>query len=268
LKNILKNIVSEPLLHFLLLGSLIYVYYTFTQQTQNTSQNKSLIIVNKQDIQHLSTSFTSKLSQKPTPVIVNALIQKDIQDKILVNEAYALGLDKENPQTKDALQKKMNFIINAESNIQEPSETQLKEYYFKNKQDYSVKTSFSLYFIHFDHQLKDSQNNYFYKLLPFIEKEKIAKKINNKSRQWLKKEFGNYFVQQLLLMKKGFWSKAIYSKNGMEFVYITKYLTTTPLPFDDVQERVYNDYKNERRKQNYDKIYTTFRNTYSVHVTQ
>lgn len=263
LTKIVKKILLEPLLHFLLLGTLIYLYYNFTQQTQTKPQ----IIITKQDIQQLKKNFVQKFSQQPTPTIINALIQKEIQNKILIKEANKLELDKGNKESKNSLIKKMNFILNAKSAIQEPTEQELREYYLKHKTDYARKTSFSFYFIHFNN-LNKSQSDDFYSLLQFADKRQIAKKINDKSTSWLKKEFGNYFTIKLLLLQKGVWHKAIHSNKGMEFVYITDYNTTDILPFDDVQERVYNDYKRQLHKKNYLSAYLTLFNTYIISIEQ
>ena len=104
--------------------------------------------------------------------------------------------------------------------------------------------------------------------MQLADKTQVAKKINNKSISWLQKEFGNYFVTKLLLLQKGVWHEAVHSNKGMEFIYITDYNTTDVFPFDDVQERVYNDYKRELSKKNYASSYATLFNKYLISIEQ
>jgi parvulin-like peptidyl-prolyl isomerase len=239
----LKNIIKEPLLHFLLLGGALYIFYTFNTlyDTPSATQNSQKTTLCKEQIDQLQKSFTKEFGKKPSPQMTALLVQQEQTKELLLNEAYRRKLYKEDKRVQKLLLDKMHFLLNAAIQTKEPTENALREYYKKHIKEYSKRENISFYRLHFA-KLTKKQREDFYNLAHTLQDFSDFQKISDMPVKNIQKSFGNYFLQQILQLQKGVLSHAIPSKEGYEFVYITDYNTSTPYSFDTVEERVRRDY--------------------------
>jgi len=262
----LKNIIKEPLFHFLLLGGLLYYFYTLNAVDDVSPINKKEeIYLSKEKVDLLSKEFEKEYEVNATKDIVSLLILKEQNRDVLLKEAYKLKLYKDDKKIDDILLKKMNFIINAAINSKEPSEKILREYYEKNIKDYSQKETMSFYIIEF-HHLSKQKSAEFYTLIKPLKDFHTVKQVKSKTAQEHKDIYGTYFADKITKLKKGTWSKALPTKSGMAFIYISDYRVLQPYLFDEVEERVYEDYKKEQRVINYEKRMQAFESAYKFQI--
>ena len=70
--------------------------------------------------------------------------------------------------------------------------------------------------------------------------------IKNISFKEMKTDYGNYFASQVFKLKQNLWHKEIISKYGVHLIYVTDKKIAEPYLFDEVQDRVYEDYLQEQ----------------------
>ena len=89
----IKKYLQEPLLHFLVLGGLIFLFYAYVNDGF-TEENKKIVISQaKQD--QLTYIWQKKHMRKPTKIELQELMEGEIYAQIMSREAVKLGLDKE-----------------------------------------------------------------------------------------------------------------------------------------------------------------------------
>jgi parvulin-like peptidyl-prolyl isomerase len=168
-----------------------------------------------------------------------------------------------------------SIMINSSKKI-EPSEKELFEYYKKNIEDYSKIITLSFAQIYFSNR-KDKKVAKTFTLLKiahikpsqassFGEKFIKSNHIKNISFKELKNSYGNYFASQVFQLKKGLWHKGIISKYGIHLVYVTEKKVETIYPFDEVQDRVYQDYLREQKENKEQKSYQVIKAQYILKV--
>jgi hypothetical protein len=216
-----NKIFHEPLLHFLILGLVLYVYNTNSLKTDSEK-----IISIKKAINESEEMMAYK-----------------IYTEVLLQEAYNLGLEKQDEVITQRLIRQMEFIL-VEQNIKEPSEEVLYEYYIKNIAEYSVVDKVSFYYFEFD----SIDSKLFKEKQKMIDAVKVtefkdAKYLKDQDRESLEKKFGRYFTRNILKQNSKVWSKAIPSKNLIYLVHIDKKIVLDPLDFEMVEDRVYKDYQ-------------------------
>ena len=253
--NFIIKVLKEPLIHFLLLGSFIYLVYIYTQEpTQNIQEE---ITLQTYEIQALKDGYKKKHHKDINSEELKAYSAQALYEKKLLDEAYALNLHKESKEISQILLKQMKFIRQNRSIFKEPTEEELLAYYKKNIQEYSQtdKISFShIYFLN----AKDKDIKKLYEITTtvgidphnaayFGNASSISNYLDNVTQDEIQKSFGKYFTKQLFTLKSGIWHKAIHSKNGVHLVYVRNKMTGKPYPFDDVLERVYQDFLLEKR---------------------
>jgi len=267
LKNIIRNFIREPLVHFLLLGAFIYLFYSLNAVDKNApvQNQKQEISLGKNEINELKRSYASEFHQKPDASILSALIKKALEKKILLQEAYGLELYKNDTKIDNILLKKMHFILNSTASQTQPDESELKAYYTQHIKDYSQRKNISFYLIHFDSLSKKAQKD-FYELLQKSSNFSAYKEIKKQTKEQIRSRFGNYFTTTIFQAKKEKWLPALPSKKGLEFVYLVDYDTLEPYPFEEVQERVLQDFQTQRRAKSRQKTLKQMQNSYAIRV--
>ena len=253
--NIIKKTLKEPLIHFLLLGSLIYLFYIYTQESTQNIQEE--ITLQSYEIQALKDKYKKKNTKDINNEELEAYSEHALYEKKLLNEAYKLNLYKQSKEISQILLKQMKFIRHNKSLFKEPTEEELLTYYKKNIQEYAQidKLSFShIYFLN----TKDKGIAKIYEIATtvgidpnkagyFGNASSISNYLDDVTQDEIQKSFGKYFAKQLFSLKSGVWHKAIHSKHGVHLVYVRDKVTGEPYPFDDVLQRVYQDFLQEKQ---------------------
>ena len=239
-----NKILREPLIHFLLLGFVLYLYYN--EVTIKETLPSSTVEVSQSEKNEIEKNYKRAHKEKITPEQLILEVQFKLHEKILLQEAYRLNLDKEDSGIKKRLLQQMEFILNNSESFLEPTEEQLHLYYQKNIIDYS-----HLEFISFNYitssDLDDASLVHTLRLIKYLDAKAIQgeKKVVQMSSSDVQKEFGKYFFHKLQNLKQLVWSKPINSKLGVLLVYIVDTNVSVAYEFEEVEDRIYNDYKRE-----------------------
>ncbi|MEA3228153.1 MAG: peptidylprolyl isomerase [Campylobacterota bacterium] len=259
----MKKIIDEPLLHFLLLGFLLFLYYEInTPDSEN--QNKTIIDISTNEIAKMKTEYKNEYAKEIDENHLQALIAKKYYEKLLIDEAISLTLHTQNETITQKLLQQMESIM-LSSDLSEPSEKELYDYYIKNQKEYSQINTLSFSQVFFSNradkkiaptlqllQIADITPS---KASSFGETTTLANSLKNINYEELKEQYGNYFASQIFKLKQGIWHKEILSKHGVHLIYISDKNISTPYPFDEVQDRVYKDYLQEQKKSKKDESY-------------
>jgi hypothetical protein len=224
--KILKFLLSEPLVHFLLLGALLYAFYDLkSKDTVLISIEKKVQLQKERNESNTSVSFRT-------------------YEQVLLQEAYRLGLEKQDSYISQRLIKQMEFILQGSQNFVEPSEETLYKFYKENIKEYSEIKILSFHYLSFDANqsklLKKSQ-----RILATVNPSTCTNCVylKNQSEESLTKLFGNYFTRILFTQFSKEWSKSIPSNGKNYLVYVDKKEVLKPFAFNEVEGRVYRDYK-------------------------
>ena len=123
--SILERFVREPLLHFLLLGVLIFAAFKFI--STDTSQ-PGKILITQGLIESLATTFSRTWRRPPSASELEGLIRDYIREEVFAREAVALGLDKDDTIIRRRLRQKLEFISEDVAAHAEPTDEQLRAY--------------------------------------------------------------------------------------------------------------------------------------------
>ena len=117
--------MHEPLLHFLLLGALIFVAFKFI--SRETSEPGKILITQGR-IASLETAFSGTWRRPPTGSELEGLIRDYVREEVFAREAVALGLDKDDTIIRRRLRQKLEFISEDVAAQAEPTDDQLRAY--------------------------------------------------------------------------------------------------------------------------------------------
>ena len=272
--KITKKILREPLFHFILLGGLVYIYFSFVHKADGITAKQ--IVLSSFEVQKLKSSFEKEYKRKVDTKLLKILIERRYYESILLDKAFSLKIAQNDKIVSQRLLQKMQFLMLDSSKYKEPTQEELEKFYTKNIEDYShIKTlSFSSIYFHND---KDRHIEEVYELLQISkvkwsdaeglsESSSLPYHVEKATFTSVAKEYGKYFAKKLFTLTQGSWHKAIQTKDGARIVYVTEKEVGKPYSFEDVESRVYEDYVQMQQIKQKEKAYAEMASQYSLSV--
>ena len=266
--KIMKQLFYEPLLHFFLLGGLFYLYYD--SKVEVPFEAKIPIVISEYEIRQMKLQYAQEMNDE----VLKALVAKRYYEKILLDKAYSIKLAQNDQIISNRLLQQMEFVMLDGSKDKEPTEEELREYYEKNIDDYSHVKTLSFHSVYFRND-KESRVDSTYKLLTvadvnaseakfFGEKSELPNEMRDATYEKISAMHGKFFADKLFKLKQGVWHKEIQSTDGVRIVYVTDKKVATSYKFDEVEDRVYNDYLAQNRKKIKENAYKEIASQYSL----
>lgn len=116
---------AEPLLHFLLLGILLFAANAWWEQR---TPGQGSIVVSEGRVRAMAENFRRTWQRPPTATELDGLIEEHIRDEVLTREAQRLGLDRDDQVIRRRLRQKIEIITEEAAATVAPSDEQLTVY--------------------------------------------------------------------------------------------------------------------------------------------
>ncbi len=117
--------MREPLLHFLVIGGLLFVTYSLINNDVDTNNSDNRIIFSIADIDRLNAIWKKRWQRLSSQAELKGLINQQIREEVMYREALALGLDKNDSIVRRRLAQMLEFITSDLAAQIEPTESEL-----------------------------------------------------------------------------------------------------------------------------------------------
>jgi len=121
---------KDPLIHFIILGILVFFSHSIWQR--NISKSDYTINVTEEEMARQAKIFSGENRRKPTNDDIKALLYSYIEERALMREAERLGLGEDDTIIRRRLAQKMRFIIEDIDTIRNPGSEELEAWYSNN----------------------------------------------------------------------------------------------------------------------------------------
>lgn len=146
---ILSRILREPMLHFVLLGALLFwLYGTFNRAAPDSP---SEILVEPAQVENLSAQFQRTWQRLPTAQELQGLIDTWVREEVYYREGLAQQLDRNDPVVRRRVGQKLAAMAEAQAST-EASEAELQAWLDAHPDDYRMEPRCSLQQLYFDPQ--------------------------------------------------------------------------------------------------------------------
>lgn len=142
-----RRVLGEPLLHFLVLGALLFASYAWLQGGAPAAPDE--IVVSSSRVKSLRTEFVRVWQRQPTKPEMDALVEAWVREEVLYREGIALALDKDDPVVRRRVAQKVMFIADGQS-PSPPTDKELQAWLDGHPADYRVEPRYSLRQIYFN----------------------------------------------------------------------------------------------------------------------
>lgn len=275
----IKRVLREPLVHFLLLGTILFALYGFFTADQNTEDKSHEILLTNDEMLQMTMYFQSQWKRPPTQQEFDQLLENQIQEQILYREALALGLDQDDTIVRRRMAQKMKFLAEDVGAAKTPTIEELKKWYEANSALFAMPGRISFRQIHFSPESggQRAESNA-RAALSELEGETIdsprAAKLGDsimlqdfygdRSVEALAQDFGPAFAQQIRRIPPGSWQGPVESGLGLHLVFVSS-LEPGRLPhFSEVETEVRNAWLAEQKEIAWRTAYEKMREKYTV----
>jgi hypothetical protein len=118
----LRRLVREPLVHFLVLGALLFGVWAWQGRG---GPGSSHIAVTPGVVEHLASSFARTWQRAPSELELKGLIDEHVKEQMATREAIALGLDRDDVIIQRRLRQKLEFLLVEDATATPPGDAEL-----------------------------------------------------------------------------------------------------------------------------------------------
>jgi len=264
--------MREPLLHFVLIGALLFAVTALRQKQAEHAE----IRITAGEVAQLSAFWETQAQRKPTAAELRGLIEERIDEEVLAREAVRLGLDRDDVIVRRRLAQKMAFVSDDLAAIAEPSEDELRAYFNAHRETYTTPDLYALRHVYFNpdrHATLDADAQRALQRLtrganadevgdPFM----LPRELADVSREDIVRDFGSSFADAVTGSAPGSWSGPVRSPFGVHLVKLESHTPSSAARFEDVRDQVRDAYVAQKQREANAALRTKLRQQYKIVV--
>lgn len=277
--NPLKRLLREPLIHFLLIGVVLFAVDHYVQPARNGTPSSKQIQLTLDDLGQLVMLFQSQWRREPTAQELSRLVESKVQEEILYREGLAMGLDKDDTIVKRRMAQKLQFLAEDVAAAREPKTAELKGWFEKNKAMFAQPSRVSFRHLYFSpdrrgNHARDDAATALARLAGQPQDAKLAATLadpfmfqdfyRDRAPDYLGKEFGPQFAQTVAKLAPGSWQGPIESGFGWHLVFVDTVIPGRVPNFEEIEPDVKTAWLGEQKAQAWQKAYKEMRAKYTV----
>ena len=279
-RSLLKRLMREPLVHFILIGFSLFVIYSLITPGTSTSSSKRIELT-QDDLTQLKLSWAAQWQRPPTTNELRGLIDEKLQKEILYREGIALGLDQNDEIIKRRMAQKMEFLAEDVSSLSEPSSAELKAWFEQNSARFTLPGLLTFRHFYFSPDKRGAKTQAdaeqaLEKLagnLSDAQKSALGDKFMfqdyyaDSSLEQIAKTFGTQFSEAIFKLAPGRWHGPIESGLGWHLVWIEAVTPGRVPDFDEVDStQLKSEWVTDQRAESKRKSFELMRQRYEVVV--
>jgi len=242
----MKHFARDPYLHFLIGGVLLYLLFGWLHQ--DTPKEKSLL---RYEQQALAVKFAETWGKAPDQNTMRLIQKQYLFDDALYEEARRLELDRLDEQIHRRMVTKMKQIITASFVDTNITQATLQNFYREHLESYTNAEKMRLIAILLP-KYEENQTDFVEMFNTFrLSSNEVSgfltptqtSSIVEGNRETIASMFGKYVAFEVWQMQSNRWHTVAHSKEERYAIYIIKREGGEPLSYDEVETRVYDDYR-------------------------
>ena len=241
----IKSLWREPLLHFLLIGALLFVVFDLRQPDVVGPPDR--IVVGAKQVAQMAARFERARLRPPSAQELQGLIEDRVRDEVYYREALALGLDRDDPVLRRRLRMKLEFALDDLGGV-EAGDDQLRDYLEQQAERYRIEALYSFRQVFLGADRHEDLDGDARRILQRLRRGADAAaegdatllpaSMSLVSASQVRSSFGAEFANALEALEIGAWDGPIYSAFGAHLVNIDERVDARTPQLDEVRAAV------------------------------
>ena len=269
--------LKEPLLHFLVLGALIFLVY---QGMAGPGPSRDQIFISKGQQENLLNTFTRTWQRAPTPDEFQGLLRDYIRQEIAYRESTSMGLDQDDIVIRQRLRQKLELLTEDIASLAAPTDADLQQYLENHADDFLIEPRLSLRQIYFSRDRRgDGAERDARDLLLRIDTVAVETdphslgdplplpaEMTGLRESEVSRYFGEVFTDGLAGLEPGRWGGPVESGFGLHLVIIDERVPAWAPELEEVRESVQREWSSQRRQEAVDGLYDRLAENYTIEI--
>jgi hypothetical protein len=274
-----RHWLREPLVQFIILGLLLFAANSYIARSRPVAGLSKQIEITIDDLRQMAIYYQSQWGHPPTPQDFKGLVESKVKEEVLYREGLKMGLDKDDAIVKRRIAQKMQFLTADVTAQQKPTPAVLQGWYEKHSDQFAFPNRVSFRHLYFspDHRhalARDDAAKALAQLAGQPENTRLAATLTDPfmfqdyyrelAPDFLAKEFGPNFAQNIAKLTPGSWQGPIESGFGWHLVFIDTVIPGRVPAYEEVESDVKKAWLDEQGVQAWEKVYQDMRAGYIV----
>ena len=272
--NFVRKLIREPLVHFLLIGAVLFIAYGLTQEPDTNTANR--IVVDAGQVEQLVAQFERTWIRPPSREELDTMVENHVRAEVYYREALAMGLDQNDPMVRQRMRMKLEFILEDLTLDDNPTDDALNEFLTQNPDRFrqEPEISFVQVYVSPDNrpQIEADAERILAELKAGADPQSLGdtSMLNFEYRDMTPAEiartFGDIFAKQLAELRPSDWQGPFYSGLGGHLVNVTGRVEGRMPTLDEIRLVVQREWLAAQRVELKDLAYDRLREGYEVVV--
>lgn len=269
----MQRLLREPLLHFLILGALLFALYGWVNRDGLRSPEE--VVVDQARVDALATQFQRVWQRTPTREELQGLIDSWVREEIIYREGVAAGMERGDEVVRRRVVQKMDFMTEGMA-ADVPKEAELQTWLRDHPDEYRIPARYTLLQVYFDParhgERLDRDIAAALKALrqdpraPVGDLTMLPATMADASSGDVARAFGQPFADALGELPLRRWSGPLVSGYGLHLVRIDARTPARTPTLAEVRKDVERDLLNARSRQAGEDFYDELRERYKVKI--
>lgn len=273
----LQRLVREPLVHFLLLGALLFLWFAW-QGGGAAGSNR--VVITPGVVDHLAAGFSRTWRRVPNQLELKGLIDEHVKEEIAAREAIDMGLERDDIVIKRRLRQKLEFLLVDDAATAPPTDAELQAWLARHPEAFRVepKLAFKQVLLRGDLRGASATADAAQLLgkLRTAGPEADTSKLGDASMlpsdvplqplRDVANTFGQEFADALLKLEPGQWSGPVASSFGLHLVWLGERTPGGAAEFAVVRPSIERELLSEQRQAALQALYERLLAKYSVSI--
>lgn len=273
--NRIKTWLREPLVHFLVIGALIFLAFHLWG---GGGPNSNRIIITPGQIDSMAARFTRTWQRSPTEQELKGLIDDYVRGEIAAREARALGLNRDDTIIQRRLRQKLEFMAEDVLNAQPPTEEELQAWMKEHADKFRIEPEIGFFQVYLnpdkrENSIQDDAKKMLERFraagppadnISAGDSLMLPGQVNLTRLGDIKRMFGSQFADEIIQVEPGRWTGPVSSGYGLHLVYMTEKKESRMPAFAEVRQSVEREFLAQRRKRELEAMYERLLQRYHV----
>jgi hypothetical protein len=275
----LRILLREPLVHFLLFGGLLFLFFEWRGAAGGPGSSR--IVVTPGVVEHLSSGFARTWQRPPTDAELKGLVDDYVKEEIATREALGMGLDRDDTIIRRRLRQKLEFLVEDAASSSAPTDAELAAWLQKHPESFPVEPQLSFRQVYVSSTSRGSS-------AAAVEAGKLLARLRAKGKdaatdglgdptmlpaelplsplREVERSFGSDFAQVLLTLQPERWNGPVESPYGLHLVLVRERALGSRPALAEIRPQVERELLAERRKRELDAFYERLLQRYTVTI--
>jgi parvulin-like peptidyl-prolyl isomerase len=264
----MKRILKEPLLHFLLIGGLLFGAYAWSHRGAGGSRAAQPVRVAEAEVRGLRENWSRQSRREPTREELRGLVINLVKEELLAREARVMGLDQNDLIIRRRLAQKLEVQMRDTSRLAEPSEEDLRKFYATHRERFQTEPRITFAQIAFSpQQRRDAAADAKAALAKLASGGTNAVELGDRlageavirdvDLHTVAGKFGTKFAGAVFALPPGAWNGPIESGLGWHLVRVTELKPGQQREFGEAKAQVIEQWRDQREREDTDKYFAS-----------